>query len=228
MPLNKRRHSTILVTYLLAELVLLIAAKFCEHLSLNCEGAVKYAAVVCNAAFAFYYFLKYGRGRAGIHENLIAYGIFLTVIADFFLTLISRESFYVPGIVAFCAVQLLYMLYLKPNRNLIVLMTVLYAASLLAIYKAGLLETASALGALDLVLILGNTISAWFSNKSNPSLLFKLGITLFLGCDMSIFLSLALSGGPGRAFAWMVWVFYAPSQVFITLSYMRAVLDCSE
>ena len=235
MPLNSQRHKTNLIIYLLAELALLIAAKICESLSLSCEGSVKFAAVICNAAFALFYFLKFGirsadaesatSERASRPEDLIAYALFLTVIADFFLTLISKESVYGVGIATFCVVQLIYMKYLKPTPAIIAAMAALFAASLFALYKAGMLEAASVLGTLDLVLILGNTISAWFSNKSEPSLLFRLGIALFCACDMSIFLSLALSGKPSTAFSWMVWVFYAPSQVLITLAYVSAALD---
>ena len=52
-----------------------------------------------------------------VNPNLLAYGLFVTVIADFFLTFLGTAQYYLPGIAAFCIVQAFYMLYLRPGRE---------------------------------------------------------------------------------------------------------------
>ena len=51
------------------------------------------------------------------------------------------------------------------------------------------------------------------------------GVTLFLACDTSIVIR-ALTSGAVKSAAWfMVWVFYVPAQVLLTLAYAKACTD---
>ena len=229
---SKRKERTIICIYLLTELALFTAAKFSEQTCLSpSEGCFKYAAVVVNAAVAFCFYLKYGcegtesdaeASRVGTRANLVAFALFATVVADFFLTFISTEEFYLPGIAVFCVVQLIYAAYLKPGRAWFACVAVLYAAALIATASAGMLNVLAALGALDIALISANTLCAWLPGREGVSLVFRIGITLFLACDVSILIRSVSTGALADASNLLIWTFYAPSQVLITLAYVQA------
>ena len=221
MPENTRREKIWITAYIAVELLLLIAAKICESAGTgNTENIVKFSAIVCNTIVAAYYYIKYGR-TSHTYNNLIAYGLFCTVIGDFFLTLISTEKYYLPGIVMFCAAELLYMIYLRPSRITVVSTCILLAATMISLIKLRLLTVVTFFGALDIVLILINTISAWASRSARAPHLFRIGITLFLCCDVSLMLRAISSGSLYQLTDWLFWTCYAPSQVLITLAYIR-------
>ena len=249
MPENTRREKIWITAYIAVELLLLIAAKICESAGTgHTESIVKFSAIVCNTIVAAYYYIKYGRRKShpgtsrkslqsndakscdfsteslnitSAANNLIAYGLFCTVVGDFFLTLISTEKYYLPGIVMFCAAELLYMIYLRPSRITVVSTCILLAATMISLIKLRLLTVVTFFGALDIVLILINTISAWASRSARAPHLFRIGITLFLCCDVSLMLRAISSGSLYQLTDWLFWTCYAPSQVLITLAYIR-------
>lgn len=210
--------------YLTAELLLLIAAKAGEFAGIpsGSFGAVEFAAILLNTIVALVYYLKYGRGRTA-RANLAAYALFVTLAGDVFLTLISSEEVYVPGILLFCAAEMLYAAYLGPCAWSAGLQTGLTAAGIFVLQRTGNLSIASALGALDLALLTVNMITAWTRAAKRTPLLFRIGITLFFLCDSFIALRMVTAGTARDIIAFMVWVFYAPSQVAITMSYVREV-----
>lgn len=225
-----KRPDRFIKLYLIAELLLLIAVKAADLTAAPAwtVGAAGFAAILLNAAAAFFYYRRYGRERrawrapAAERENLVAYALFVTLAGDFFLTLIGTEAVFVPGIALFCLAEILYAAYLGPCAWSVALQTALTAAGLVVLQRTGNFSVASALGALDLALLTVNMLMAWTSAAKRTSLLFKLGITLFFLCDSFIALRMVTAGTVRDVVAFMVWVFYAPSQVAITLSYVRA------
>ncbi|MBQ6076139.1 MAG: hypothetical protein IJK86_08345 [Lachnospiraceae bacterium] len=211
--------------YLTAELLLLITVKAADLTAAPAwtVGAAGFAAILLNAAAAFFYYRKYGRERRAGRENLAAYALFVTLAGDFFLTLIGTEAVYVPGIALFCLAEMLYAAYLGPDVRSVSLQAVLTAAGIFALHRTGELTAASALGALDLALLTVNMLTAWTRAAERTPLLFRLGITLFFLCDSSIALRVVTTGTVREIVAFLVWVFYAPSQAAITMSYVRSV-----
>ena len=208
-----KRERALKITYVIIELLLLLGAKYAEIKSPGqWESILKYAAIVINALMAVFFFFKnHFKGN-----GLLIMGLLMTAVGDWFLTYKGDEEYYLWGIAAFCMVQLLYLFYIRPNRSSLFYTVGLYGAGLLALMIAKQLTLVTALGWLDIVLIITNTINSW-RNSSIP-LLFKTGITLFLGCDVSLMLSF-ITPVPFKSVAfWLVWVFYAPSQVLITLA----------
>lgn len=213
--------------YLIAELLLLILVKAGDLIGIpallyNC---LAFAAILLNAAVAFFYWRGPGRSRARVREDLVAYALFVTLAGDVFLTLIGTEDVFVPGILLFCAAEALYAVYLGPRAWSAGLQVILTAAGILVLQWSGDLSAASALGALDLALLSVNMITAWTRAAKKTPLLFKIGITLFFLCDSFIALRMVTAGPVREAAAFMVWVFYAPSQVAITMSYVNKVRE---
>ena len=155
----------------------------------------------------------------------MAYALFVTLAGDVFLTLIGTEDVFVPGILLFCAAEALYAVYLGPRAWSAGLQVILTAAGILVLQRSGDLSAASALGALDLALLSVNMITAWTRAEKKTPLLFKIGITLFFLCDSFIALRMVTAGPVREAAAFMVWVFYAPSQVAITMSYVNKMRE---
>ena len=217
--------------YLAAELLLLILAKGLDLAAVpgSLLGAAEFAAIVLNTVVAFACYGKYrwaGRqadARAASRDDLVAWALLATLAGDFFLTLIGTEDVFVPGVLMFCVTQLLYAAYLRPGRASVISRAVLGAAGILVLGLSGRLTAASALGAADLALLSMNVITAWTRARENTPLLFRIGLTLFLLCDFSIALRFVTAGAVRAAAAFLVWVFYAPSQVLITVSYVNSV-----
>ena len=63
-------------------------------------------------------------------------------------------------------------------------------------------------------------ILSWTPTGAKTPLLFRIGITLFLCCDLLIALRGFTTRGTHDTIDLFVWIFYIPSQVAITLSYL--------
>ena len=214
--------------YLTAELLLLIAVKAGDLIGLPAflYNILAFSAIFLNAVIAFIFLRASspGRPRTRLREDLIAGALFLTLAGDVFLTLIGTEDVFVPGIVFFCLTQTVYAAYLGPSVLSVCLQALLAAGGIFLLHGTGNLTAASALGALDLALLSVNVLTAWTGARTRAPLLFKIGITLFFLCDASIGLRMVTAGPVRDAAAFMVWVFYAPSQTAITLAYGLSVL----
>ena len=219
------------VLYTVIEAGILLSVKLGEifHLQWQLIDFLQYTAILINTIVVFMCYVKYGRDPANASVRPVAYGLFLTAAADVFLSLIGTEQVYVPGVLLFCIVQMLYAFWLaggissglKKCVKPLLLYAVLYAAVLFAAQKAGMLNLAAALGILDALLLAGNTVLAWTSARDRAGTLFRAGIALFLCCDISIGIKMLAAGTMQAAAAFLIWVFYIPSQVCITLSYVR-------
>ena len=113
-------------------------------------------------------------------------------------------------------------MYLRSSLRLLLIRLALFGAGLLVLNMAGMLDLANAMGVLDITLLLVNMIFAWMPASAKTSLLFKIGITLFLLCDVAITIRSLTSGKFKYMVDLFVWIFYIPSQIAITLSYLNS------
>ena len=204
------------------ELVILIAIKICDATQpYTVRGIVMYAAIAVNTVVAIYYYCRHGRRQ---RADLIAYALFVTAAADVFLTLIGTDALLLPGFALFCVVEIIYAVYLKSGWPSVIARAALYAVLLLAVGHMGMLTLPYAVGLFNIVLILVNVIQAWRSKKHCAPMHFRIGITLFLCCDMSILVRTLATGTLHDIIAWLVWIFYVPAQVLIVLAYVKEVL----
>ena len=214
-----KTENMILLGYLAIELVLLIVGEVTY--GAPCSIA-RYSGIILNAVIAGAWFVRYGRNDLKEHSNLLACGLIVTVIADFFLTWLGTEEYYIPGFTFFCLVELIYAVYLKTSWWGYLLRFNIYVIALILLVLSKQATVAYAIGLLNIVLVTMNAVSAWTKHRLDVPLLFRIGIVLFFLCDISIVISGATSGTFSQIVSCLTWAFYAPSQVLITLSYGRS------
>lgn len=220
--LEKRQHKTMIATYLAVEVVLFLVVLLCEACSLGLATSVsKYLSVLAAALLAACVYVRRRSTVAHRRSDLVALGLCVTAVADWFLTLIGSEPFYIPGIALFCVVQTIYFLYLGVRVFAVAVRMALFFSLLAGPLAAMESQPAVVLGALDLVLLLCNVVQAWMTKNPQVSLLFKLGITLFLCCDATLGVQYLGPASIQPVAAFMVWNFYLPAQMLIALSYVR-------
>lgn len=214
--------------YIAVEAVILIMIQASKLMQLAHLGWIMYPAIVLNTAVAAYFYARYGRTLRDRHANLIAYALFMTLVADWFLTFTVAKyggMTYIYGLIAFCTVEILYAAYLRAGLVSILVRALLFLLGLFGLYKAGMLGVDAALGILNMILVMVNVIDAWTARRRDTTLLFRLGITLFLCCDVTVMLMVLTSGSLRETISFMTWIFYVPAQVLLTLSYIEACTD---
>ena len=170
-----KKNRTTKIIYLLIAISLFIASKYAEaHFHSDLEGKIKFFSILINSIFVAYYYCVFHDSETK-KIDLIAYGLFLTVIGDYFLTYKGTEEYYLPGIIFFCLVQILYMIYIKPKAIEYIFRCLLFITGIIILIHYKQLSILTFFGLLDIVMIIFNTISSWLSK--NVPLLFKLGIT---------------------------------------------------
>ncbi len=224
-PGNTDAEKTLIKAYIVVEAVILIVIQAAVLMRSEHQTLYMYSAIVVNTAMTAYFYARYGRSLRDRHDNLIAYALFMTLVADWFLTFADAEyegMTYTYGLIAFCTVEILYAAYLRVGPASIIVRALLYAMGLFGLSRGGLLTAEPALGLLNMVLIMMNVIDAWAAKRKETALIFKIGITLFFCCDVTVMLSVLTSGSASEAIRFMTWIFYVPAQVLLTLSYVEA------
>ena len=229
---NAALEKVCIVVWLLIELALLIVIESIVNIDLSHSrllNDVQYAAIVCNSIVTYLFFRAYGTKPENTGEELMACGLFVTAAADFFMTFLSTgntDPIYNIGVLLFCVVQLIYMRYIRPDKKMIVTDVVLIAlfCSIFAHVEFLKLDLTNLLRICDVVLVLVNAIWANLFRKDRLSRLFRAGIALFFLCDMTIGVRGAVPAGILHDdIALLVWLFYVPAQVCLTLSYVRSL-----
>lgn len=224
-PGNTDAEKTLIKAYIVVEAVILIVIQAAVLMRSEHQPLYMYSAIVVNTAMTAYFYARYGRSLRDRHDNLIAYALFMTLVADWFLTFADAEyegMTYTYGLIAFCTVEIIYAVYLRIGPASIIVRILIYIVGLFGLHRAGMLEVDSALGLLNMVLIAMNAVDAWAPKRKGLSMLFRLGITLFLCCDITVMLRILTSGSLSAAVRFMTWIFYVPAQVLLTLSYVEA------
>lgn len=221
---NSSREKQLIRVYIIIGIAFLILIKILQirHAGRTINWCM-YSAIAVNTALALYYYLRFGRKLKDKHVNLIAYGLFATFAADFLATLIGRRmsmTAYLCGAACFCVVELIYAAYLRGGRTAVIMRAVMVAAGLIVLSFMGALKPDKVLGVTNEMLILANVIDAWAARGIRPHILFKIGITLFLACDTSIVIRSLTSGIIHDTAKFVVWIFYVPAQMLITLAYV--------
>ena len=222
----KNTESILLKCYLAVELILLIiGVATYETEGFDICTIARYGAIALNAVIALIWYIRYGRQDRKDRSNLLAYGLFVTLIADYFLTWLGTEEYYIPGFILFCIVQLIYVVYLRTDKKGYLIRLVLYIAALIGLILSGESTVALAIGLFDIILILANAVSACTVHKNDAHLLFRIGIILFFLCDISIVICNITEGTFSLVVDYLTWAFYAPSQVLITLAYVKSIKE---
>ena len=149
------------------------------------------------------------------NKKLITAALLFTLIADYFL--LVRDNDYLFGIISFLVVQCIYFVYLKKNncKPYFIIRILLYVITIIGslVIKAPILDM---LALCYFESLLMNTISSYTNKKLR---VFSIGLSLFIGCDICVGLFNILPHNNLYSFvSIMMWIFYLPSQVLISLS----------
>lgn len=179
--------------------------------------------------------MKWSKGEDGKHfsrrKMFIVWGLFFTCIADYFLVL--KGSDYEWGIGFFLLVQICYFMYIvceegrwkeavckrwKRIVGRIVAGSVLCFGMYRIVGNIALQELLAVFYAVfsfdNIWLCIGKRRKEWF---------FTLGLILLFCCDICVAFSNSCGFGVEAQIAsWLVWVFYIPSQVSISLSIKKS------
>ena len=228
--------------YLTAAIIIFIAVKITEFtLQIQTVRIIRYSEIVLNTVMAIWIYISYGRFKSQSRENLIALALLITCGADFFLTLNGGGTMFTPGVTLFCIVETVYMIYLNPDKINLLFRAVLLILLTLIAWRLGLLTIGILLGVLNISLLTANMFAAWViarrekdkpsllrtiqNTQDKPSLLFAIGMTLFLICDINVGLEVIFPEGTAiyTAAYFTVWTVYIPAQVLIVTTYYKKI-----
>ena len=226
---NKTKKFWILLpTFLVAELCLWCLILFGEH-----EGTELSVFCFSSIVLAFVFALCFIKRKAEI--LLPCGGLLFTVCADSCLVLPQNLQYthQVAGMSFFSVTQLIYFAYLfikTENKTLRITHSIARAASVVIAEIAMLIvlkTNADALSALSVFYIANLAVSIVFAYmQGKKGLLFAIGLTLFICCDLFVGFSAAIGEYIHIAeSSWLyklvysdfnfIWFFYLPSQVCI-------------
>ena len=223
--LNARREKYLTLAFIIAELALGIAVQLT---SAEANRIVSFSAVALAAVFVWIY------AKRTTEFYLSAAALIFTVIADFFLVLITPTQ-QIPAMLAFLVVQSCYFVKIlrfhggrvKKTVHISVRAAVSAVAVLITLLVLG--EGCDALAVISIVyfanLIL-NVIFSFIEIKKNA--LLATGLLLFLLCDIFVGLSMIDGYLPVMegSFIYLLahpsfnaaWLFYVPAQTLLSLS----------
>ena len=190
-------------------------------------NVLEYLIIVINFIFGFYLMLKIKSKDSLL--TLIA--LFFTLIADTFLVLLAKYQ--TIAMLSFSITQMFYFLKIK-NLSKENKINKYDYIRLISVISFLIIVTISTIKNFDLlilittfyfIMLLFNFIDSLKTFKKYP--LFSIGLFLFICCDIFVGLNFLKNSLPSISiinfllnikFVDMVWFFYAPSQVILTLS----------
>jgi len=224
----------LLSIYFILEMALFIIIKYMEvirDISFT-MCLVKFLTIFFDFVIAVYVFNKYRRGQKYSWDDLIFAGLCFIFLGDVFLTLLAL---YMPseftGFVCFCVVQTIFCIYLKPDKWNILLRILVLALSWGILFNNGLMNVVNSIGILNITLIIVNMLYAWrtyVKTRSKKNLLFALGLSLFVICDVGLLLRRTTVGMINEVIRYIVWSAYIPAIISLTLSYVESIAEKNE
>lgn len=217
---KKRIWLTYICTEVLIFAVLMFTMVKMDH---TVYDNIQFALIAINFIMMVYFLMRYRSSLSGFRDYAIPLALTVTLIADVFTCLLP--DLYLIGLIAFCMVQTLYMLYLGVNKTNLIARVLVF----IALFIAAKPDTVFLyFGCYSMTNLFVNVLTAWYqfakTKKSNARpiavqeiLLFAIGITCFLGCDTSITVR-GLTDSQSTVYFicnLLAWVFYMPSQILI-------------
>lgn len=188
------------------------------------SSALKYACISLCLAFSLYCLIR----KRKIVNCFIPIALVFTLISDYFLLFNTNQNLYVYGLITFIITQLIYfafILYLRKSKlelliNLLVRFLLTIAALVVAFYL-NYSDVLTILAFVYFVELLSNFLYSIFLIKIDKEyLIFSLGLLLFIGCDINVGLNNVhvFEGIDYSLVNFLMWVFYLPSQVLLSLT----------
>ena len=188
------------------------------------SSTLKYAGIALCLAFSLYCLIR----KRKMANCFIPIALVFTLISDYFLLFNTNQNLYVYGLITFIITQLIYfdfILYLRKSKlelliNLLVRFLLTIAALVVAFYL-NYYDVLTILALVYFVELLSNFLYSTFLIKFDKEyLIFSLGLLLFIGCDINVGLNNVhlFEGIDYSLVNFLMWVFYLPSQVLLSLT----------
>ena len=188
------------------------------------SSTLKYASISLCLAFSLYCLIR----KRKMVNCFIPIALVFTLISDYFLLFNTNQNLYVYGLITFIITQLIYfafILYLRKSKlelliNLLVRSLLTIAALVVAFYL-NYSDVLTILALVYFVELLSNFLySAFLIMLDKEYLIFSLGLLLFIGCDINVGLNNVhlFEGIDYSLVNFLMWVFYLPSQVLLSLT----------
>lgn len=188
------------------------------------SSTLKYASISLCLAFSLYCLIR----KRKMANCFIPIALVFTLISDYFLLFNTNQNLYVYGLITFIITQLIYfafILYLRRSKfELLINLLVRFLLTIAALVVAFYLNYSDVLTILALVYfveLLSNFLYSTFLIKLDKEyLIFSIGLLLFIGCDINVGLNNVhlFEGIDYSLVNFLMWVFYLPSQVLLSLT----------
>ena len=188
------------------------------------SSTLKYVSISLCLAFSLYCLIR----KRKMTNCFIPIALVFTLISDYFLLFNTNQNLYVYGLITFIITQLIYfafILYLRKSKlELLINLLVRFLLTIAALVVAFYLNYSDVLTILALayfVELLSNFLYSTFLIKLDKEyLIFLLGLLLFIGCDINVGLNNVhlFEGIDYSLVNFLMWVFYLPSQVLLSLT----------
>ena len=188
------------------------------------SSTLKYASISLCLAFSLYCLIR----KRKMANCFIPIALVFTLISDYFLLFNTNQNLYVYGLITFIITQLIYfafIVYLRKSKSeLFINLIVRFLLTIAALGVAFYLNYSDVLTILALVYfveLLSNFLYSTFLIKLDKEyLIFSLGLLLFIGCDINVGLNNVhlFEGIDYSLVNFLMWVFYLPSQVLLSLT----------
>lgn len=188
------------------------------------SSTLKYASISLCLAFSLYCLIR----KRKMANCFIPIALVFTLISDYFLLFNTNQNLYVYGLITFIITQLIYfafIVYLRKSKSeLFINLLVRFLLTIAALGVAFYLNYSDVLTILALVYfveLLSNFLYSTFLIKLDKEyLIFSLGLLLFIGCDINVGLNNVhlFEGIDYSLVNFLMWVFYLPSQVLLSLT----------
>lgn len=217
---EKRIWLTFICVEVIIFLVLMYTMVKMDH---TVYDRIQFVLIAINFILMLCFVKRYHSSISGFHDYAIPFALTVTLIAYVFTCLLP--DLYIVGVIAFCMVQTIYMLYLGVNRYNLLVRVLAYIALFIAVKPDTIFLY---FGCYSMANLFVNVVTAWYRYaqvKHSPAqpiavqeiLLFAIGISCFLGCDTSITIRGLTDAQSTIHFVCnlLAWVFYTPSQILI-------------
>lgn len=188
------------------------------------SSTLKYAGISLCLAFSLYCLIR----KRKMLNCFIPIALVFTLISDYFLLFNTNQNLYVYGLITFIITQLIYfafILYLRKSKlELLINLLVRFLLTIAVLVVAFYLNYSDVLTILALVYfveLLSNFLYSTLLMKFDKKyLIFSLGLLLFIGCDINVGLNNVhlFEGIDYSLVNFLMWVFYLPSQVLLSLT----------
>ncbi len=178
------------------------------YLDINKQASylIKYLGIIINFLYALILYINNKK-----YDLLFLVALLFTAIADYFLLVTSNH--YTIGVIFFCLVQTIYGHKLTSIKSFIYRITIFISTTLIL----PLFNVEQSLLNICSIYSFTNLSANLYCSIIKKDTMFSIGLLLFWLCDLNVGIYNIPINSLYKLSAYLMWIFYFPSQVIITL-----------